>query len=155
MHRREFSLWQGAENAWLCGFNVWKKQNFDSTNNSSSALRTALIESTELRENFKQHSDITNQITTVFNHCQNPILFADLVVIVSDLQGIKEPLEISETEFFAENLAARETDIVFRLEQAAFLKLLWQEIGALPLRHRLVRWSNKSGIKTLSDKMRV
>jgi len=65
-------------------------------------------------------------------------LFADLVVIVSDLQGIKEPLEISETEFFAENLAARETDIVFRLEQAAFLKLLWQEIGALPLRHRLV-----------------
>ncbi len=110
-HRREFSLWQSAENVWLCGFNDWKKQNLNSANNYSPELKNALVESNELRENFKQHSDITSQVTAVFNHCHNPILFADLVAIVSNLQGIKEPLEIPETEILTENLAAQEKDI--------------------------------------------
>jgi len=137
-HRREFSLWQNEENVWLCGFDDWKKQKFEAANNSVSEVMNALNESNELRENFRRHSNLINQVTAIFNHFKKPILFADLVKIFCDLQGIKEPLEISETEFFAENRASRETDVVFRLEQTAFLKLLWQEIGALPLRHRLV-----------------
>ncbi len=149
-HRREFSLWQSAENIWLCGFNNWKKQNLNSANNYSPELKTALIESNELRENFKQHSDITGQVTAVFNHCRNPILFAVLVSIVSDLQSIREPLEMMGTEILAENLAAQEMNIVLRLEQAAFLKLLWKEIGNLPLRHRLVLLLNlKDGGESL------
>lgn len=115
-HRRGFSLWQSAENVWLCGFTDWKKQNLNSVNNNSSLeLKNALIGSNELRENFKQPSDITSQVTAVFNHRDNPILFADLVAIVSNLQGIKEPLEIPETEILAERLLRAGKVVFFRI----------------------------------------
>lgn len=121
----------------MCGFEKWQKQNFNAANNNSSLdLKTSLAES--LRESFKQHSDLADQITVVFNHCKNPILFADLVAIIVDLQGIKEPTEISDTEILTDNLPSPDAGIVARLEQAAFIKLLWQEICDLPVRHRLV-----------------
>jgi hypothetical protein len=148
-HRREFSLWQSGENLWLCGFENWKKRDFNSANNNSSPeYKTALIDS--LRENFKQHTDLASQISEVFDYCQNPIPFADLVAVIGDLHGIKEPLEISDAEASAENSAARETKIDLQMEQAAFLKLLWREICELPLRHRLVLLLNlKEGGESL------
>jgi hypothetical protein len=138
-HRREFALWQSTEGVWLCGFNDWRRQKFNSADkNSLFELKSARLESNDLRENFKRHSDITEQVNAIFNYCRNPLSFADLVTVVSDLQDIKEPSEISETESLTENLAARERSVIFQMEQAAFLKLLWKEIVDLPLRHRLV-----------------
>ncbi len=138
-HRREFSLWKTENNIWACGFSDWQKRNLAPAKNEfSDDLKKALTKSLGGQENYKKHSNIINLVTAVFNYFQAPIHFEDLVSVVSDWQGIKEPTEVAEAENLDENLSEQKTDIVFQLEQTAFLKRLWEEIGQLPLRHRLV-----------------
>lgn len=138
-HRREFSLWKTDKNVWACGFSDWQERDVDFVKYEfSQELENALLKSLDRQVNYKKGSNIISVVTAVFNYFQKPVHFEDLISVVYDWQEIKEPTEVAETENFDAKLPELKTDIVFQLEQAAFLKHLWKEIVQLPLRHRTV-----------------
>ncbi len=148
-HHAPFSLWTPAADVWVCGRREWKDIGVDLEEINISGQSVD-----ELNEAFDKDGisasrlELADLVSAVFRHIDRPLRFDGLVSIVYDLRQTTEPVEEAEDETGTGKNLRYESDLLDRLEQAAFLKTLWDEIGRLPLRHRaalLLNLKNSQG----------
>lgn len=132
-HDKRFSLWRSEAGDWRCGSLEWQNTKLELARlDGSDGLSEKLSEGGI----FPDRIELVDLVAEVFGHFHVPLRFGDLVNIVSDLRQLTEPVEVSGDEALTKRSAFYESDQIDRLEQAAFLKTLWDEICLLPLRHR-------------------
>lgn len=135
-HHQEFSLWKTDDGFAACGLRQWQNNQVSPAKTElSDELKNVIIKTLEPQNEHNERKNIINLVATLFNHIQKTIFFEDLVTIIGNLQGIKEPSEVEETENLRE-VAAPNKDIASEIEQKAFFEKMWTEIRQLPLRHR-------------------
>lgn len=160
-HDRRFSLWTSESNDWRCGLREWLEAEAELSKIDRSPLALErLVRELTGRDIFPERMALVDLVAAIFSYIQGPLHFGDLVSIIYELKRITEPAEVSETEAFIETSTGNENDVLDRLEQAAFLKTLWVEIGQLPLRHRAalllnLKNSHGEGLITLLPLTRV
>lgn len=160
-HDRRFSLWKSVAGDWLCGSREWQEHDPDfGKTELSDQLTDELRQKLDKEGVSPERSNIVDLVGAIFSKYQRPLLFVDLVTLAFQLRGIKEPIEVPEDEAVSGNSLKHESDITNRIEQAEFLKGLWEEIGSLPLRHRAalllnLRNSHGEGLITLLPLTRV
>ncbi len=146
-HRREFLDWRTEQQEYVCGLSGWK------TNQASKNARSEEppIDLDEFVQSLASGKSVTNMgldelVRGVLVWRGRPILLDDLVGIVAELQGIKDPQPaLSHAEDEDENLGISicnilpdpAPDIATTIEQRSYLERLWQEICQLPQRQRV------------------
>ena len=136
-HHAPFSLWTAAADVWVCGRREWKDIGVDLEEINISGQSVD-----ELNEAFDKDGispsrlELVDLVSAVFRYINRPLRFDGLVSILYELRQTTEPVEVVGDETGTGKNLGYESDLLDRLEQAAFLKTLWDEIGRLPLRHR-------------------
>jgi len=104
--------------------------------------------------------ELVDLVGLVFKHFGTPIRFGDLLNLIYEVRRISEPVEVPSDETRPEKSLEYENNVLDCMEQSAFLKSLWEEIGRLPLRHRTalllnLKSSRGDGLITLLPFIRV
>ena len=128
-HHPKFAL-RETEQGWLGGFRQDKK--FEPPPDAETIQ--AGIAETVNRNDLRENSRIIDLLTAIFEFAKVPVFFNDLLAVVAEVQGIKDWEEVSEAENF---LSFSEDKTLNEIEQREYLKTIWTEICALPVRHRL------------------
>jgi hypothetical protein len=134
-HHPDFALWED-EPGWFCGFR--RDQRSQSIQPPDAAAIQAGIADVVDKNNLRDHTNVIDLLTAIFQFAGVPILFTDLLSVVADIQGIKDHRETTDTESFfsQEQLHAQEDSTLSAIEQREILKKAWAEVCELPLRHR-------------------
>ena len=137
-HYPKFTLWVDEQNNRFCGFKEWLNQNNQSKSPSASIIQAG-ISKTIINNNLQDAERTIDLLTAIFDFSKTPLLFNELILIVAEIQGIKDQKETSETESFAiaEKVSASDSKILTRIEEREQLKKVWTEICELPARHRV------------------
>ncbi len=144
-HHPKFALWED-ESAWLCGFEKSAKR---APVPDAETIRAGIAEAAA-KNDLRDGARTIELVAAVFEFAKVPLFFSDLVTIVAEVQGVRERREITESETFAldDDLAVSEDSLTAELERQTFLKRVWTEIAALPVRHRaalLLNLRDKNG----------
>jgi hypothetical protein len=133
-HHPKFALWE-VEGVWLCGF---KKGGRIAESPAAENLRTGILE-TVGKNDLRDSSKTIDLVAAVFEYAKTPVPFNDLLLVVAEVQEIKERREISDSEGFSlgDDLAISENKMTTEIEQQEYLRRVWAEICALPIRHRV------------------
>ena len=137
-----FALWD-RDGKWVCGLAEWRKAGTALMNRDG--LR-ALREDVELADRSARvisgaHHQAADLIAFVFTRVQNPLELDQLVTLVLDVSRIRE---LGRTELSDSTEAAlakpwlddSRTGGAVQVEQRLYLRQLWSEVRALPLRQR-------------------
>jgi hypothetical protein len=143
-HHTAFALWENTEGEWLCGLASWHDVNMEAVSaQHRGRLRDYLLSSEKWRlpDDLSEGSDPTGALLTVFNAVGCPVELDELVNIIAEMWGIREPIEstvFSEEENgkMYEELADPRVSIDITLERRLYLQRLWSEILQLPPRQR-------------------
>jgi hypothetical protein len=143
-HQPVFALWKNAEGEWLCGLASWR----DAAQEAVSAqhrgqLHDYLLSSEKLRlpDDLSQRGDPTGALVTVFNAVGYPVELDELVNVITEMWGLKEPTESTvlnadETGQIYKDLADPRASVDMTLDRRLYLQRLWSEILQLPPRQR-------------------
>src|SRR5687768_2620939 len=144
-HHPKFALWENEHGEWFCSFKQNKKiENAQSPN--AETIQTAIAETVN-QNNLRESAKIIDLMITIFDYAKVPLPFNELLLIVAEIQGIKDQKEILDSEIFSisEKFAASEDKIQTEIEQQENLKKVWAEVCLLPIRHRLALLLNLKG----------
>lgn len=144
--RREgFALWESAGREWLCGLAEWRGQPQPPAR-AAGRLRQLreqpqILRRTGLVSGDAQRAGLTELATAIFQAVGVPVEFDELVGVIADLQGVREPHVSSRVVKDRETDEARLPDprvsVATEIEQRSYLQLLWSEILQLPQPQRL------------------
>lgn len=133
-HNERLSLWDTKNDGWFCGSREFEQDHSgEKTEQESTDELRRILETDGI---LGERIELTDLVSRIFKILQKPLRFGDLVTFVYDLQRLTEPVEVLEDEANGRSSSASEHELQDRIEQAAFLKQLWDEIVLLPLRHR-------------------
>ena len=146
-HRREFSDWQTEQEEYVCGLSKWGKDQAG----ENAPSEDPPVDLDEFLPSLARGKSVTNMkldelLMDVLTWRGRPILLDDLVGIVAELQGIRDPQPAQsygegEDEGSAISicniLPDSAPDIATTLEQRSYLERLWAEICKLPQRQRV------------------
>lgn len=136
-HHPRFALWENERGEWLCGFEQNRKSETFKMPDGET-IQTGIAKTIN-RDNLHQSAKILDLLIAVFEFAKAPIVFNNLVSIVAEMQGIKEPKYALDSEDLlnTKKFAAPENKKQIEIEQRGNLKKVWAEVCLLPLRHRL------------------
>jgi hypothetical protein len=151
-HQQNFSLWQNEEGDWVCGLKKWRFQTIQTAASQIQNIETLKASVSASRQNANERAFYTELLNAIFDRVKTPVFLDELVSLVIELSGIKEQLEIAETDQGRENLFEQTADskqnLAGEIEQRERLQKLWEEICRLPIRHRaalLLNLKDKGG----------
>ena len=137
-----FALWD-RDGKWVCGLADWRKAGTHLINRDG--LR-ALREDAELADRTARvisgaHHEAADLIAYVFTRVQNPLELDQLVTLVLDVSRIRElgrpeVSDSTESALAKRWLQASGAGGAVQVEQRLYLRHLWSEVLALPLRQR-------------------
>ncbi len=133
--RTGYALWKDDAGAWLCGLTDWReKGTLPASIGSIEGLDKDLspVTSGSLDDNAK----IISLIGSLFERSAAPMVFEDVVSIIWDTLGLREPQNITEDEGAWNSVASKGRSIEDQLDDRQRLERLWKSIYTLPLRHR-------------------
>lgn len=140
-----FALWENAEGEWLCGLASWQHDKSKQTVSSQqkTQLRDCLLSSEKilLPDDRREGSDPTGALLMLFNAVGCPIELDELVNVIAELWGIREPTEstslsVEDVGKIHDDLADPHAPTDITLDQRLYLRRLWNEILQLPPRQR-------------------
>ena len=136
-HHPKFSLWENERGEWLCGFKQNKKAEITHPPDAET-IQTGIAETIN-QNNLREIAKILDLMFTIFDYVKVPLPFNELLLIVAEIQGIKDRKETLDSEIFSisEKFAASEDKIQIEIEYQENLKKVWAEVCLLPVRHRL------------------
>lgn len=73
-------------------------------------------------------------VREIFREAKQPIAFDELVAIVGEIRGLKEPRTVELADDIG--LAEKQSDPYAEIDRRAFLQAVWATLTELPLRHR-------------------
>lgn len=73
-------------------------------------------------------------VAIVFDEIKRPVAFDELVTVLAELSGIKEPMSVEVTE--QTKVVSRPDDAFREHDRKEFLEAVWRDVLDLPLRHR-------------------
>ncbi|HEX8139547.1 MAG TPA: hypothetical protein VF544_18455 [Pyrinomonadaceae bacterium] len=143
-HQPAFALWENAEGEWLCGLASWHYGAREALSaRPRGQLRDYLLSSEKRRliADCSEGSEPTRALLTVFNVVGSPVEFDELVNVIAEMWGIREPTESTalgeeETGEIYEALADPRASVALVLDRRLYLQRLWSEILRLPPRQR-------------------
>lgn len=124
-HHPNFALVE-TENGWICG------NTHEVSVKKLSSLETIQTEIAPKIRHLRESSQTIELVKTIFETAASPIFFNDLLAIIAETQGIKD-----KAETLPEKKVSVEEKTLNELEGRENLRLIWKEIGALPVRHRI------------------
>ncbi|HEV8483039.1 MAG TPA: hypothetical protein VGV87_05730, partial [Blastocatellia bacterium] len=142
-HNRDFALWKGSDDEWLCGFASWSDNQtlgpptrLQLLRDNPHAFKQAVLPRDDVR-----HNSPADLLAAIFTWVEAPIKMDDLVSSVAELWGIRD--QIPETRLqeergdnSQERLPSAQIKATTEVEQRVYLQRIWVEIGELPLRQR-------------------
>jgi hypothetical protein len=146
-HGHGFAVWKDKDQEFLCGLVIWRwpVARKDSGSEEQPPRLDEFVQSFALGQSASQ-MNLEELIRSFLTWRGRPILLDELVGIVAELQGIREPQRVQsqgqEGEEGAgvsvcELLPDPAVDIASTVEQRFYLELLWKEICQLPQRQRV------------------
>jgi len=146
-HAHDFVMWKGEGEEFLCGLAVWRRAREREDTSPTNQL-LPLNEFVQSLPSGKSASrmNLEELIRAFLAWHGRPIELDELVGIVVELQGIREPQrvqsQVEEGEEGAgvsvcELLPDPSVDIASTVERRFYLELLWKEICELPQRQRV------------------
>ena len=144
-HQPTFALWENAEGVWLCGLASWRHDQNQEAVSVQHQWRLPddlqLPEKLRLPDDYSEGADPTAVLLKVFNAVGYPVEIDELVNVMAELWGIREPVESTafsgeETEKVYEALADPHVSVEETQDQRLHLQRLWSEILQLPPRQR-------------------
>jgi hypothetical protein len=137
----DFALWQTKDQTrteWVCGFESWRGQQVSAVTNDW--LQHFYEDPITMTEALSSGRDIRciksdDLLTSLFNEVGEPIAFADVINIVSDIMGVKD-FPAASLDADGSYLSVRLPDSTLRidsvLEMREPLMLFWQGLRELP-----------------------
>ncbi len=146
-HGHDFVMWKGEGQGFLCGLAMWRRprEREDTTRADQPPLLNEFVQSLAPGKSAWQ-MNLEELIRVFLAWHGRPIHLDELVGIVVELQGIREPQrvqsQVEEGEEGAgvsvcELLPDPSVDIASTVERRFYLELLWKEICRLPQRQRV------------------
>lgn len=136
------ALWQDGQ-SWLCGFEQWRRAQTPKL--SAQQYQRLLAEEPEIAWTEKAGANLASMnlaelLKLVFAEIGKPLEFSSLVNLTMRLRRVQESVaspsgEQREAEPPPE--PASTEDLAARIEDALYLKKLWEEIVRLPLQQRI------------------
>jgi len=150
-------LWTGEDDNWICGLREWQEWQASSNDEDPSETLKLVFAEEDISPD---KIELVDLVGLVFKHFGKPIRFGDLLNLIYEVRRISEPVEVPADDTGRENSLEYKNNVLDRMEQTAFLKSLWEEIGGLPLRHRAalllnLKNSRGDGLMTLLPFIRV
>ncbi len=139
-HDKRFALWTSDAGERNCGLCEWRDREPDALLESTDELWQKFGESRIAPESIA----LVDVVAAVFDRVGQSMRFGDLVSLVYKLRNVSEPVEVLEDDAIGQTGSDSDNGPLERLEQSAFLKKLWNEIGQLPLKHRAALLLNLS-----------
>ena len=142
-HHPSFALWENAEGEWLCGLAAWQHDRAKQAVGvrHRGQLRAHLLSSEKLRllSDQSEGNELTGTSISVFNAAGHPVELDELVNVISEMLGIREPTESTaldeeETGKTYHDPADTRASADISLDQRFYLQRLWSEILQLPPR---------------------
>jgi len=142
-HNRDFALWKGSDDEWLCGFAAWSDHKVAGPTSRLQHLRENRhgLEQAALPRGDVRLMSPTELLAGIFAWVNSPIKLDDLVSAIAELWGVRD--HIPETRSQEESTAKprgggpiSQINITTEIEQRVYLQRIWVEIGELPLRQR-------------------
>lgn len=139
-----FGCWEITSGEWVCGLAVWRNDARQQVAAESlvQKLQNQLgdFAGSRLPRGTAQGIDLADLLAAVFDWIGQPIELDHLVGIVAELQGIKDELQVVETDngelrARLEQMPDGHEAIADELAERAFLIQLWQEIEQMSSRH--------------------
>lgn len=146
-HGYGFAMWKDEDQEFLCGLDIWRwpVARKDTASDDQQPRLDEFVQSLTPGRNASQ-MNLEELIRSFFTWRGRPISLDELVGIVAELLGIREPQRVQsqggEGEQGAgvsvcELLPDRVADIASTVEQRFYLERLWKEICELPQRQRV------------------
>jgi len=141
-HHPDFTLWQGDDGESICGFAIWRA---DKTPAAGARRITELQENprvcleTEVSGAVMKSLDLADLLAAVLRWAEGPVKLDRLMLILSDLRGIKDQPVVSldkEETRSSKDLIDPQQNAAFVIENRSSLRQLWVEICQLPPRQR-------------------
>jgi len=144
-HRANFAVWENESGEYFCGLATWPR-NLASRNSVSEIQRGFPEFADSLAPGDSAGRMTLSELVSkllVWRGC--PVQLDELVGIVAQLQGIRDPHTVHQFEYSEEDngvsvcelLPDPNVDIATSLEQKLFLERLWKEVCQLPQRQRV------------------
>jgi len=135
---REFASWTGPDGRLVCGRREWANRKITSELGSVNAPAMTPGESASLDDNRR----IIALVRALFVAAGAPMFVSDVVNAIAGLLGLKDGGEVDlEESVLGHNDRSLEVQITERIS----LQRFWEEIAALPLRHRTALLLNLRG----------
>jgi DNA-directed RNA polymerase specialized sigma24 family protein len=133
-HHSDFSTWL-VENRLICGLSAWKNKPANAITQESGNLLVAL-RGKETEEATPQKLALL--LKNVFESLKHPLFFDDLISLMIDMLELREQRIVPDKEDSTlEQIKDQRGNIVLEVEHRFYLKKLWNEMTALPLRQRI------------------
>lgn len=137
-HHPAFELWADLKSSWLCGFKIFKEKE-PADRRETRSITDRILDAAEVNDMRKKTGTI-RLLTAVFEISSAPLLFDELLVIVSEIQSVKDQTELSRFEDAGGTIhepsdSSERADQ--KLESKELLMRVWAEILSMPRRHRV------------------
>jgi RNA polymerase sigma factor (sigma-70 family) len=135
-HNRQFAIWN-IDNSIACGLQNWKGASpVTPTQESVVAINKLQGKTTENVNSSK----LSVLLMNVFQILNAPLFFDDLIRIMIDLLGVRELKQVDdkrdEKQGILEQIEDQRANTSAQIQYRNYLKKLWDEMIALPLRQR-------------------
>lgn len=141
-HDDRFSLWQAEDGRYMCA-----SREIDSPEGSADDLdlRARADQILNSAGITASTASVVEIVTSILTQIDRPIVLDELVSTIYDLKAIRETTSVAADDVW-DHAALRHYDkVAEKVENASFLKSLWDEIKQLPLRHRTALLLNLRG----------
>jgi hypothetical protein len=124
-----------VQNRIVCGLSSWENQPATEVAQEAFSLLNALRgRVTEVAA----PSELILLLKNVFEILKHPLFFDDLISLMIDMVGLREQRAVQDSETATlEQIKDQKGNIVIEVEQRFYLKKVWNEMNALPLRQRI------------------
>ena len=139
-HQLEVEMWEHNPGQMVCGFPGWRHRTPPPAANHVASSWEEFV-SANTGTISRSRKNLTPLIVAILHWQGKPIVVDELVGMVAELIGVRDPHEIESAEdneaAICELLPDPSPDIATQLEQKLYLERLWAEICQLPQKQRV------------------
>jgi hypothetical protein len=133
----KYALWKTTSDAWVGGLAEWHGPGKSPVRYAAvDELRQTLSKSVAIRSGTDENDQILVLIDAVFSSCSQPVELESLVSVIWNVLDLRETLNISESAAEYGHAPSTGHDPEQEAAAASWLKTVWDEVCAMPLRHR-------------------
>ena len=132
-HDDRFSLWQAEDGRYMCS-----SREIDTPGGSADNfdLRVRAAEILDAAGITASTASVVEMVTSILTNIDGPIVLDELTGTIYDLKSIHESTSVAADDVWNHAALRHYDKVAEKLENASFLRSLWDEIKQLPLRHR-------------------